>query len=219
MHWALPQDCLQPTSSDLTYQSHTLWLRASHEAAAFESVQSCVQLANWEGKTDKTYTALDHRAMVRPRGVQPVRTDPHSMYGRAPFEVQSVDAGWLLEHSNGAPLGYVHAQWSVHCPLHPELDPTLGLELWLHEIMIRPPLKGHGFGTMMVEKVVEAVGQHVDLLLASHSRLRPMPWMVHCYAETISPQGERALARLETSVRTMLKEHTQPNYLGQHSFA
>lgn len=219
MHWSLPQDCLQPTSSDLMYQSHTLWLRASHDPLIFESVVACIQLANWEGKNDKFYNPLDLRSMECPRGAESVHIDPHSFYGRAPYEVQSVDSGWLLEHSNGAPLGYVHAQWAVHCPLRPELDPNLGLELRLHEIMVRPPLRGHGFGIMMVEKVVDSIGQHIDLLLASHTRLRGLPWSINCHADTISVQGERALARLDNRVNEMLSERTEINYLNENSFA
>lgn len=200
MHWYLPQDCLQPSSSDLIYQGHTLWLRASHDPLIYENVEACVKLANWEGKNERQYSALDLRAMNCPRGVLDVRIDPHSIYGRAPFEVQSVDGGWLLEHSNGSPLGYIHAEWSVHCPVRPELDPTLGLDVWLHEIMVRPPLVGHGFGSMMVDKVVEAVGQHVDLLLASHRRLRGMEWSIHSQANCISSHGEKAREKLSERI-------------------
>lgn len=219
MHWSLPQDCLQPTSSDLTYQSHTLWLRASHDPLVFENVISCVELSNAEGKGDRLYSALDLRSMDCPRGAAPVRVDPHSMFGRAPFEVQTVDCGLLLEHSNGAPLGYVHAEWEVHCPMRPELDPTLGLDIRLHEIMVRPSLRGHGFGAMMIDKIVESVSQHIDLLMASHSRLRGMSWSIHCHAETISANGEKAFSRLERRVNNMLQEHSQPAYLTQNSFA
>ena len=219
MHWSLPQDCLQPTSSDITYQNHTLWLRAAHDPLIFENVVACVELANWEGKNDKMYSRLEPRSMRCPVGAERVRIDPHSVFGRAPFEVQSVDSGWLLEHSNGAPLGYVHAQWAVHSPQRPELDPTMALKVNLHEIMVRPSLQGHGFGGMMLEKVVDAVGQHVDLLLASHGRLRGLPWNVECIAETISSQGGKALRRLEERINAMLEERTQPGYLAQHSFA
>lgn len=219
MHWFLPQDCLQPTSSDLTYQSHTLWLRASHDPVAFENVLACVELANTEGRGDRLYNALDARAMACPRGVSRPRVDPHSMFGRAPFEVQTVDCGLLLEHSNGAPLGYVHAEWSVHCPMRPELDPTLGLDIKLHEIMVRPSLRGHGFGAMMLDKIVDSVGQHVDLLMASHSRLRGMAWSVHCHAETIGAQGDKAFSRLEEQVSRTLAERSRPVRLPEDSFA
>lgn len=219
MHWSLPQDCLQPTSSDLTYQNHLLWLRAAHDPLVFESAMACAELANVEGKKDRAYIAMDSRSMHCPRGAAPVRVDHHSMFGRASFEVQSVDSGWLLEHSSGAPMGYVQAEWEVHCPMRPELDPTLGLDLRLHEIMVRPSLRGHGFGSMMTDKVVEAVSQHIDLLMAAHSRLRGMGWSIHCHAETIGLDGEKAFSRLESRIKTLIKENTQPIHRPQDSFA
>lgn len=217
MHWSLPQDCLQPTSSDSAYQHHTLWLRAAQDPLVFESVSSCVQLANWEGKNDDSYCSLDSRAMLCPTGASKNRIDPHSIFGRAPFEVQKVDAGWLLEHSNGAPLGYVHVEWAIHTPTRPELDPTLGLEVTLHEIMIRPSLRGHGLGKILIDKSIEAMAQHVDLLLASYGRLRGLSWQFRCDAETISQQGQWALERLNARVDTLLEKQSDYNS-STHSF-
>lgn len=208
MLWDLPVDSVHPTSGELTYQHHNLWMRSCVDTTVFESVRHCIQLANWEGKTNPSYQALDVRALHCPKGACPPRLDNASLFGRAPFEVQTVDAGWLLEHSNGAPLGYLHMEWSIHSPRKPELDPVLGLEVCLHEIVLRPSLHGHGFGFRMVEHALSNLGAHMDTLTATYGRLRHLEWSANVHADTISVQGERAVERLRTRVNAMLIERS-----------
>jgi ribosomal protein S18 acetylase RimI-like enzyme len=142
-------------------------MRPAQDSLIFESVIDGVVLANKEN-SDPNDPKLEPRAMVKPRGVFPFYADNYSSFGRAPFEVQSVDAGWLLEHTSGAPLGYIHVEWSVHLPKKPELDPCIGLHGTLHEIVLRPCVRGLGLGNMMVDTCVKAIEHHANLL----------PWQV-----------------------------------------
>lgn len=194
----------QPTSGELIYSEQPLWMRACNETTAFPSIARCLQLANEEGHDKPSYQALDIRTMRCPKGTASSKVDITSVFGRAPFEVQTVDAGWMLEHPQGIPLGYLHLEWAIHIPRQPSLDPIIGMELWLHEIVLRPALHGHQFGKRMLDYAVSNALTHMDTLLMTYPRLQHLEWSCVAHAQAISPQGRRMFTHLQDAMASKL---------------
>ena len=211
--WNVSSDAIAPISADIQYGEHSLWFRVIESVQDVQAIRTCVQYLNEVAEHGDVQ--WDLRSMDVPRGIEPPKKELFSVFGRAPFEIYGVDTGWILEMSNGMPVGYLHMEWALHLPQDPCLDPQKGLAITLHEIALHPNLRGKGLGKKMLNHAMEQVQQHILYVEQVHPRLASLHWDIQCNAEAISKDGQTALEYLRQHMT--VQPSVNMSYLGRYS--
>jgi len=176
-------------------------LHPVQDNSAFEKVKYLVDHYN---KEDMHGVQWDKRAMRCPKWIYEQRIDINSIFGRNPFYVKDVDAGWLLEDSNGEAHGYIHAYWSVHTPHNTDVDHVIGIQLHLEEILLRPKLHNTGIGRKMIQHLVSNIVHHVSKAYDADTNLFNCAYQIQGTVYPLSDSGKRAFDYLISTLHDQL---------------